>query len=87
MRWIKANKFGVDTKAKYDELDKVYTLWEGIMNVTTENEDLKYHDVRPFAGKSDELQKAYLSKYESEFPKFKVNVNFEGHWDCKKNYV
>jgi len=87
VKWIKANEFGVDTQAKYDELDKVYEFWDEIISLTEKNQEMKYKDVRPFAGKADEMQKAYLSRYEYPFPRYEVNKNFVGKWGCLANYV
>ena len=61
VKQIKANTFEVEAKVKNDELDKVYQLWEEILSLSKENRELTYKDVRPFVGKADQMQKAYLS--------------------------
>jgi hypothetical protein len=52
------------------------------LSLTKENRELTYKDVRPFAGKADQMQKAYLSMYCVTFPKYEVNKNFLGKWLC-----
>lgn len=52
--WINGNEFNLDATDKFDELDKVWVTKNSIQQLT-EKPDLKYSDIRPIAGKADEM--------------------------------
>lgn len=81
-QWIQKNQFQLDTKTKYDELDKVYEQYDAIMKVA-EKENLTWKDIRPLAGLGDLMQEAYVKAYEPSFPRYEVNKNFVGSWESK----
>jgi hypothetical protein len=52
--WINENEFNLDTTDKFDELDKVWAIKDSIQQLT-EKPHLKFSDIRPIAGKADEM--------------------------------
>lgn len=58
-------------------------MHDQIVALAKQNKQLTFNDIDPFFGKSDEMQKAFLSKYEPNFPIYGKNRDFLGFWKCK----
>jgi len=60
------------------------------MTLVDKKDKLTTKDIRPFLGKSELMQEAYLENYEPKdakplFPAHSVNMGFVGMWTCLNN--
>lgn len=85
--WIDKNHFNLDANTKINEMRAVFTMYDQIRAVASQNRQLTFADVDPFFGRAEEMQQAYLQKYEPKFPVFGTNADFVGNWNCRRGFA